>query len=367
MAGNPSPSRLHGPERPAAGEAVTEETIEQVDAWLDRDLGADAAAPDGPASNAAPAPPAGSATQEAASVRADLANLATASEANTSLLDGLPVPAAAIDSQGRLMDANRKWFQILDRTMNATDTWLDQIDPDDAACLADDVNLCGVADTTVRWYDQGGGMRWIRFQTVNPVEGLDHAIWTAEDATERVLAIGRATKLEMLLARTRAELESDDDSREQGGNTIAVLSVSFDGLSELRQQFGGMATELALRALRHRVAEAVRDCDHLSQPSGDAFFVGCAGLHGVENALAIGRRLDALVDRAFEFNEHLVELRLSIGIGAADSEHAEVDDLMSAAVTARHRATEAGLAIEYCSATDQNRRRMHAVGSLVTQ
>jgi diguanylate cyclase (GGDEF)-like protein len=152
----------------------------------------------------------------------------------------------------------------------------------------------------------------------------------------------RTASLDMLgrgLARTRR-----NDSK------LAVMFVDLDGFKGVNDSHGHLVGDSVLRAVARRLVDSVREGDHVGRLGGDEFLVIGEPITDVKGALAVARRIIALMSEPIVVGDIQVEIDASIGIAITDgSSDLTPDELLRDADVAVYKAKALGRGrIELC-------------------
>ncbi|WP_163558715.1 diguanylate cyclase [Halomonas sp. NO4] len=98
------------------------------------------------------------------------------------------------------------------------------------------------------------------------------------------------------------------------GAPLALLFIDLDGFKAVNDAQGYAAGDSLLREIAARLREAVRETDSVGRLAGDEFVVVLEGI-GAEDALAVARKLIAVIDRPLMLPRG--EARVSASIGVA--------------------------------------------------
>lgn len=133
-------------------------------------------------------------------------------------------------------------------------------------------------------------------------------------------------------------LEAEMHHAMRCGEPFTLLLLSLDGLGDIRNGFGPVAADAALREVAARLMRQVRLGDVLSRLGGDEFAVVMR--HGAEAAAEVlATRVVEAVRRPLTLDSgDVVGVRVCIGIAAYSDEVESVADLMSHAEVALRRA-----------------------------
>jgi diguanylate cyclase (GGDEF)-like protein/PAS domain S-box-containing protein len=148
----------------------------------------------------------------------------------------------------------------------------------------------------------------------------------------RNLIIDRLTQALALAKRTKT--------------SIGLIFVDLDSFKEINDTGGHAAGDAVLREIAGRLVTAVRPMDSVSRLGGDEFVVVLPALESPAQALAVGRRIAAVIDAPMTLSHRTITVSASIGISVADSgvsePGADPDALLRQADSAMYHAKSLG-------------------------
>jgi diguanylate cyclase (GGDEF)-like protein/PAS domain S-box-containing protein len=145
---------------------------------------------------------------------------------------------------------------------------------------------------------------------------LEHAART--DPLTGVL--NRAAGVELAGAKLQA--------RRLPGNHVALLFCDIDHFKELNDAFGHRSGDTALQTMADRIREVVRGGDVVARLGGDEFLVVLDGVHGQDDALAIGEKVRRACSAPIVIDHGVI--RPSMSVGAVVGEHGDDFDVLLA-------------------------------------
>ena len=145
----------------------------------------------------------------------------------------------------------------------------------------------------------------------------------------RNLIIDRLTQALALAKRTRT--------------SIGLIFVDLDSFKEINDTGGHAAGDAVLREVADRLVTAVRPMDSVSRLGGDEFVVVLPALEGPAQAVAVGRRIAAVIDAPITLSHRTITVSASIGISiAGPGVGADPDALLRQADSAMYHAKSLG-------------------------
>jgi diguanylate cyclase (GGDEF)-like protein/PAS domain S-box-containing protein len=132
----------------------------------------------------------------------------------------------------------------------------------------------------------------------------------------------------------------------RSGKSTGLIFVDLDGFKEINDSHGHAAGDSVLRQIAERLLIAVRPMDSVSRLGGDEFVVLLPGLESSSNAIAVGKRIAAVIDLPIKVGHGAVTVTASIGISISDATVVEhdrnPDRLLQQADTAMYHAKSLG-------------------------
>ena len=135
---------------------------------------------------------------------------------------------------------------------------------------------------------------------------------------------------------------------------FAVLYMDFDRFKLVNDSLGHDVGDELLRQIALRLRLALREGDALGRGrgedaahtaariGGDEFVILLDGIHGVEDAELVARRLLFVLSQPYQIGAHEVHSSASIGVVASDTNRGDADALLRDADTAMYEAKRAG-------------------------
>jgi diguanylate cyclase (GGDEF)-like protein len=155
------------------------------------------------------------------------------------------------------------------------------------------------------------------------------------------------------------------ERRLAAGASMAVLVVDLDRFKEINDSLGHAAGDELLRQVGPRLSARLRPGDLLFRLGGDEFVVLSADLDGAE-ALALGQRLRAELQRPFRFGSMGLTVDASVGIAVGPGHSASAEELLQLADLAMYSAkrTRVGATLYDDARDGEGRHRLETVEQL---
>jgi Amt family ammonium transporter len=122
----------------------------------------------------------------------------------------------------------------------------------------------------------------------------------------------------------------------------AVLFMDVDRFKQINDQLGHAAGDLLLIALAERLLRVLRPQDTAARMGGDEFAVLVENILSVADVDALAQRMLSELERPYDVLGHRLQIRSSIGIAIAGSNHHSPEELIQDADVAMYRAKQEG-------------------------
>lgn len=110
---------------------------------------------------------------------------------------------------------------------------------------------------------------------------------------------------------------------------IAVLFMDLDGFKAVNDNYGHDAGDKVLKEIATRLKHCLREEDTLVRMGGDEFIALCSSpQHIVLDTAQMASRIIDAISKPIKYNEHLLDLGISIGIALSNSDELESADKM---------------------------------------
>jgi diguanylate cyclase (GGDEF)-like protein len=126
------------------------------------------------------------------------------------------------------------------------------------------------------------------------------------------------------------------------GECVAVLFLDIDHFKSVNDSLGHPIGDELLRAITHRLGEAVRAADTVARLGGDEFAIVQTRVAQPANSARLAARLIEALAVPFDIAGHEIVVGTSIGIALAPDDGTEPDQLLKNADMALYRAKEDG-------------------------
>ncbi len=123
---------------------------------------------------------------------------------------------------------------------------------------------------------------------------------------------------------------------------LAVVLIDLQGFRALNDSFGAEGGDEVLRQTAERLRAVLRQHDLIARPGGDEFWITVhdeAGHPGIDEWI---RKLMAAISEPMTVAEYTVRLESNMGVALVPEDGSSLDELLTNAATALHRAQEQG-------------------------
>lgn len=127
----------------------------------------------------------------------------------------------------------------------------------------------------------------------------------------------------------------------ESGTDVGVMYCDLDGFKAVNDTFGHEIGDTVLTEVAGRLTAVLRPGDAVCRLGGDEFVLLCSGLRGAQDAVAIAKRVLAVMAAPFRTAEHKLELGVSIGVSVSRT-GATPEALLREADAAMYEAKRAG-------------------------
>lgn len=144
-------------------------------------------------------------------------------------------------------------------------------------------------------------------------------------------------------ATVRAELERILRSHRAGSRGTAVVYLDLDGFKAVNDTFGHDAGDRLLSSVVTRLNGVLREGDVVGRLGGDEFIVVLASIQSLDEAAAVGRRVEGVLREPLEVVGGVpMRIRASIGVAWSAATDISPSALTAAADDAMYRSKRAG-------------------------
>lgn len=137
-------------------------------------------------------------------------------------------------------------------------------------------------------------------------------------------------------------LEQSLRQAERQGRQLALLFLDLNRFKPINDQYGHLAGDEILQVLGQRLRDGMRASDTVARFGGDEFVVLAPEVENQQGVLALAAKLREIVDQPIPWDEHMLEIRASIGIALYPDHGTTQDALLAAADTAMYAAKQQG-------------------------
>lgn len=274
------------------------------------------------------------------------------------LMSGIPQMLWSVEvDDNRLLYISPALTAFSDGQMEAPIPTLDGIHADDQETVLNawQVALQGQRAHVEARQCTAAGARWFRFQfspvtnrrgRVLRVHGMLEDVQDTRLSRERIEHYSTTDELTQLANRTlwydrlATALAA---CRRNPGSQLAVMVLDINQFKMYNDTLGHQVGDDLLRELAGRLSAAVRDSDTLARLDGDEFGVILPMVHSADRAAErVARQLLGCFDCPFSFQDRELCLSGAIGIAVYPEHGDDVQNLLSHADSAMHRAKRSG-------------------------
>ena len=128
--------------------------------------------------------------------------------------------------------------------------------------------------------------------------------------------------------------------REQ--NHFALMYMDLDKFKEANDTYGHAAGDHLLKEAAGRITDCVRETDTVVRFGGDEFVVLLDTVENRQNVLGVAEKIRLSLSEPYEWQEHEIELSVSIGIALFPEQGEQITQLIAAADEAMYKAKKRG-------------------------
>lgn len=128
--------------------------------------------------------------------------------------------------------------------------------------------------------------------------------------------------------------------REQ--NHFALMYLDLDKFKAANDTFGHAAGDHLLKETARRITECVRETDTVVRFGGDEFVVLLDNIDNRQGAFNVAEKIRLILCEPYEWQGHIIELSVSIGISLFPDQGEQITQLIAAADEAMYKAKKRG-------------------------
>lgn len=123
---------------------------------------------------------------------------------------------------------------------------------------------------------------------------------------------------------------------------LAVLAIDIDELQKINDAHGRAAGDGAIKAVAATLGQVLRNSDVMGRVAGQEFAIFLPATDEYRASLVAEKLRAAVEETHFAVKEHMIMLRVSVGVAEIQPHHKNSDDMLRAAETALRHAKENG-------------------------
>ncbi len=123
---------------------------------------------------------------------------------------------------------------------------------------------------------------------------------------------------------------------------LAVLAIDIDELQKINDQHGRAAGDGAIKAVAATLGQVLRNSDVMGRVAGQEFAIFLPATDEYRASLVAEKLRAAVEETHFAVKEHMIMLRVCVGVAEIQAHHKNSDDMLRAAETALRHAKENG-------------------------
>ena len=123
---------------------------------------------------------------------------------------------------------------------------------------------------------------------------------------------------------------------------LAVLAIDIDELQKINDAHGRAAGDGAIKAVAATLGQVLRNSDVMGRVAGQEFAIFLPATDEYRASLVAEKLRVAVEETHFAVKEHMIMLRVCIGVAEIQPHHKNSDDMLRAAETALRNAKETG-------------------------
>lgn len=123
---------------------------------------------------------------------------------------------------------------------------------------------------------------------------------------------------------------------------FALMYMDLDKFKEANDTYGHAAGDHLLKEAAGRITDCVRETDTVVRFGGDEFVVLLDTVENRQNVLGVAEKIRLALSEPYEWQEHEIELSVSIGIALFPEQGEQITQLIAAADEAMYKAKKRG-------------------------
>lgn len=121
---------------------------------------------------------------------------------------------------------------------------------------------------------------------------------------------------------------------------IGILTIDLNLFKEVNDFHGHVAGDRVLVSISCRLEAALEDGEFIARSGGDEFVAIKTGIRRLDQAIAFGERLSAIILEPIQFGDILLNVGASVGVATSIDDGRDIDDLQHKSDLAMYRAKD---------------------------
>jgi len=128
----------------------------------------------------------------------------------------------------------------------------------------------------------------------------------------------------------------------EANNVTAILFIDLDKFKDINDTLGHKFGDEVLIEISKRFKSVMRNNDTICRHGGDEFLIMIQDMNNMEGIISILRKIMDTISEPINFNQHKINITISMGISLFPNDGRTVDDLLKNADSAMYKAKDEG-------------------------